>query len=60
MAKGNGKCWCGKNLITGLVDKEGDFFPFGFANCPVHSCYYEKTDAIRFKKLIKRRKKNGN
>jgi len=60
MTKPIARCWCGKKLITGIVDSAGDWFPFGFVNCPTHSCYYEKTDAIRFKKPVKRRKADGN
>jgi len=40
MANKKGKCWCGDKLITGIKDEEGNWFPFGFANCPKHGCWY--------------------
>ena len=55
------RCWCGKALIDGMVDDKGEWFPFGFVNCPVHTCWYEKGDNIHFKKKpVIRRNKDDN
>jgi len=39
-----GCCWCGALLITGVIASDGEWFPFGFANCPTHTCWYEPGD----------------
>lgn len=56
-----GYCWCGKALVTGIKGADGVWFPFGFANCPTHSCFYDskeeyKEHLARVKLRVKREK----
>lgn len=44
-----GYCWCGLKLIEGVMVK-GDFFPLGFLNCPVHTCWYASKKIYHFRK----------
>ena len=41
MTKPIARCWCGAPLIDGIIDEEGEWFPFGFVNCPEHGADYE-------------------
>lgn len=59
--KGNkpGHCWCGEKLISGIVCEDGSWFPFGFANCPTHKCWYEYNDRLEYERVMARRKKRA-
>lgn len=50
-----GHCWCGEKLITGIVCEDGTWFPFGFANCPTHSCWFEQGDEEKWNERQKRK-----
>lgn len=47
MANKPGYCWCGAQLITGIITESGEWFPFGFANCPSHTCWFESEEDYR-------------